>query len=458
MKILEIIHNNTRHVYLTEYDTKKIQALQGLLDQRRPDPSRPAAKTPVDLATAIEKITGASGETIFWLVHRYLKPIDQGYGIDRWEDIRARAVPAIEKFTELKRKPQLAPPLPTRDLNQIKSLRELENILDAYRDQEPVSRQTQRQAEEQAFYNTGRAKLIYNDADIKVVVPRSPSASCYFGKNTRWCTASRDDEETFMRYHQQGPLYIILIKKANARYQFHFPSEQFMDEQDNAVNPRALADEYPVLWRIFEPISRENHSILMIKNPTEQDKLAAVEQDGDVIRYINNPSEDIQLAAVNQWPAAIQHIDNPSEAVQLTAVKRDGTVIMHIDNPSEAVKLAAVTNDGYAIKYIENPSKELKLAAVKNYGQVIEYITDPSEEIQLAAVRQTYQAIYFINHPSEAVQLAAVEHNGGAIRHIENPSDAVQLAAMRDYPRIAREIPWKFTPSALAQARQQGII
>jgi len=455
MKILELFTGNQ---YLTEYDTKKIQALQKLFDQRRQDPSRPPAQSPVDLAAAIEKIKKLPGETIFWLVHRYLKPIDNEYGIRRWEDIAARAIPAIEKFTELKRKPQLAPPLPTRDINQIPSLSKLEDILDAYKEQVQTSKQAQRQQAEQSFYNTGRAKLIYNDADIKVVVPRTPSASCYFGKNTRWCTASQDDEETFLRYNQQGPLYIILIKKKNARYQFHFPSDQFMDEEDNTVNPRELANQYPVLWRIFEPISRENHSILLIKNPTEQDRLRAVEQDGDAVRYIDNPSEAVQLTAVKQWPNAIQHIDNPSEAVQLAAVKHEGVVLMHLDNPSNAVKLAAVNNDGYAIKYIDNPTEEMQLAAVKNYGPVIEYLSDPSEAVQLAAVRQNYQAIYFINNPSEAIQLAAVEHNGDAIRHLEFPSDRVQLAAIQAYPRISREIPWKFSPAVLAQARAQGLI
>jgi hypothetical protein len=47
--------------------------------------------------------------------------------------------------------------------------------------------------------------------------------------------------------------------------------------------------------------------------------LAAVEQDGYLIRYIQNPTEKVQLVAVKVDPRFIQHIQNPTEKVKQLA-------------------------------------------------------------------------------------------------------------------------------------------
>jgi hypothetical protein len=241
---------------LLEYDKKKIQSLQNLLDQRLQDTSDndrslPVTDNIIDLANSIEELGVRSGEEIFWLLHRYVSATQGRYGINRWEDIRARAIPALKQFADLKKKTTLAPPLHTRDLNQIKTLSDLENILQTYQEKTVTSKKAQQKAEEQGFFDRNEAELIYDDAEIKVTSPKTHAASCYFGKNTKWCTTSRDDEDTFLDYIQDGPLYIILIKKLNRRFQFHFETDQFMNERDDPIDPRELAEEYPVLWQIF---------------------------------------------------------------------------------------------------------------------------------------------------------------------------------------------------------------
>lgn len=102
--------------------------------------------------------------------------------------------------------------------------------------------------EEQRFYDTDQATLIHNDAEMKIVIPKTMAASCYFGRNTQWCTAARDkNDNMFSHYASDGPLFIILDKPSNKRWQFHFDlggsitlrqiSHQFMDETDSEVLP-----------------------------------------------------------------------------------------------------------------------------------------------------------------------------------------------------------------------------
>ena len=71
-------------------------------------------------------------------------------------------------------------------------------------------------------------------------------AACFYGgnnKETRWCT-SAPGLSYFNTYINQGPLYQIFNKDSSVssetglpseRYQFHFPSNQFMDKDDRQI-------------------------------------------------------------------------------------------------------------------------------------------------------------------------------------------------------------------------------
>jgi hypothetical protein len=81
-------------------------------------------------------------------------------------------------------------------------------------------------------------------------------------------------------------------------------------------------------------------------------QLAVVQQNGlsleDFYAETLTPSMELQLLAMK------------SEPVQLAAVQQNGNVIRYFDNPSEPVQLAAVQQDGWAIGYIKNPTDKVK--------------------------------------------------------------------------------------------------
>ena len=423
MKIKEILREYNEARLLNDFGNK-------IITRAKEDNTAPKYNTPKQYIEALAKLDPTSNkELVFWLLFKYVKfsKEDNKYGISRWEDISSKAIPALLKFKALLKKPNLEPKLPTKDINQIRDLGALQDILDNYTEKDLTSNN-----KEENFYKTNQAILFYNDSQVKVVIPKTEEASCYFGVNTRWCTAAKSDNR-FNYYNKQGPLYIVLIKKDNKRYQFHYENNQFMDEQDNEINPnKELAKKYPVLWKIFTPIAEKNNSLILNQHPSEKVQLAAVTKDGWAIEYITNPSEKVQLAAVNQNGCAIKCITNPSEKVQLAAVNQNGWAIEYITNPSEKVQLAAVTRNSYAIKYITNPSEKVQLAAVTRNSYAIKCITNPSEKVQLAAVTKDGWEIKFIDNPSEKVQLAAVNRNGWVIEYImiDNPSEKVQLAAV----------------------------
>ena len=355
-----------------------------------------------------------------WILDRYVRN-----DIRYYEDIESKVIPYLLNYDKLKRKKKLKPE--HTDINRIKTNNDLMDIVDSY-DATEVDVSSDKEIERK-FYENKEATLIHNDNQVKVVVPHSERASCFFGRNTKWCTAATKGKNYFNQYNKKGHLYIVLIKKENKRFQFHFQSNSFMDEQDEDIDPDQLADLYTVLWDIFTPIAEKHKSIILNKNPTEEMKLAALKKNGLMLKYIKNPSEAVQLAAVKGNGFAIQYLKNPSEEMKLAAVKTNGWAIQYIENPSEEVQLAAVRQSVSSIRFIENPTEEMKLAAVKTNGWAIQYIENPSEEVQLAAVKGNSFAIHYLKNPSEAVQLAAVNQDGRAIQYIENPSEAAKRAA-----------------------------
>jgi hypothetical protein len=78
-----------------------------------------------------------------------------------------------------------------------------------------------------------------------------------------------------------------------------------------------------------------------------------------------------------------QYIEKPSKKIQLAAVMENGNLIKYIKDPCKEVKLTAVKQFGYAILHIKNPSKEVKLAAARQNSMPTIWLAagNPSEAI-----------------------------------------------------------------------------
>jgi hypothetical protein len=313
-----------------------------------------------------------------WIVARF---VDPNGGIRFVEDLSKLTEP-MTRYARLTQSGVI--PANSRDINQFKNMLSFLNLMDQYA--EKKTGREERQDEEQELIKSGQAVLYKDTGALKIMIPKTEEAAKYYGRGTTWCTAGTNNNR-FDYYNKYGPLYDIIFRGSGDKWQFHFETAQFMDEQDQPLDPDLVK---PIIGLFSE------------------DKwMVAIEHDGRAIRYVNTPSEAVQLAAVKSNGNAIEYIKNPSEAVQLAAVKSNGRAIRHVNTPSEAVQLAAVKSNGYAIGYIKNPSEAVQLAAVKDDGNAIEYIKNPSEAVQLAAVKSNGYAIEYIKNPSPAVQALA---------------------------------------------------
>ena len=116
-------------------------------------------------------------------------------------------------------------------INEIGSLSDLITIISDYTDDFKATRQLSKG--EQAL------EKVYEDADWVVYIPHTYEASRKIGGDTNWCTASSDDRY-FNMYTKEGPLYVNIRKSDGAKFQFHFPSRQFMDSKDKGIIPENI--------------------------------------------------------------------------------------------------------------------------------------------------------------------------------------------------------------------------
>ena len=78
---------------------------------------------------------------------------------------------------------------------------------------------------------SGQYEVIYDDAEWTVIVPKTHSASCYWGSGSKWCTAYDKNPRWFEEYVKMGILFIFRNKAdKDSRYQLHVPKIEFKNK------------------------------------------------------------------------------------------------------------------------------------------------------------------------------------------------------------------------------------
>ena len=122
-----------------------------------------------------------------------------------------------------------------KDINQIPNLPSLFNIIKPFKEAADNGQEMATSKSDEIRRIKEDAEKFYEDDTWLVVIPHTQEASCYYGKNTQWCTAATEGYNMFNQYYKEGLLYININKTNNKKYQFHFESNSFMDETDEMI-------------------------------------------------------------------------------------------------------------------------------------------------------------------------------------------------------------------------------
>jgi hypothetical protein len=155
-------------------------------------------------------------------------------------------------------------------------------------------------------------EVLYNGLLGLLAIPRTKKASCILGSGTRWCTAGREGN-MFSTYNRSGPLYIWRDKNGE-KYQFHFSSNQYMNERDRPMSDKLMSyfsNEHPVLKKLFDlgakDIFEKNNIHAIIDFVIDTQKIIPKELENTLLKnprralkYLANINDD--LLKQKKWP------------------------------------------------------------------------------------------------------------------------------------------------------------
>lgn len=122
-----------------------------------------------------------------------------------------------------------------KDINKLPDLPSLYNIIKPYKEASDNGEDIATSKSDEVRRIKEDAEKVFEDNQWLVIIPHTQEASCYYGKNTQWCTAATDSYNMFNHYNNKGPLFINIRKTDGKKFQFHFETNSFMDETDTPI-------------------------------------------------------------------------------------------------------------------------------------------------------------------------------------------------------------------------------
>ena len=219
------------------------------------------------------------GQYVNWMLKNFEKPeVDESGNVGRVRELFIedlyQLTDDLAKFTKVKQ----YLPVDKRDINKFTSPNSLFTFLNNFELPERIKEKLKKnefkkevRKEREGFKHPGATVEYVGDKYTVIKIEGdnelSREAASWYGgynKETRWCTSTKDSRN-FTGYIAKGPLYVVLPNDDNGkvgeltglpedRYQFHFPSDMYMDRFDQSINlVDFLNKKAPDLKEYFKP-------------------------------------------------------------------------------------------------------------------------------------------------------------------------------------------------------------
>jgi len=256
-------------------------------------------------------------------------------------------------------------PKAQRDLGQYKSLAAVWDMVFplAEAEQSKFTSKARKAMEKTRAY--AESHILRQDEDgFSIAVPLTEFAAKWWGRGTRWCTAS-GKYNRFWEYHKVAPLIVFVIPELGAQGKFQMWATgsdfQFMDAADRTVSLEVKR----MNWRIFEPfmhfaVTQAGRSILKINETLITLELweNVVRQNGMNLSLVPNGlrTEGLYRIAVAQSGHALGYVPLVLRTDEMCriAVAQNGRALYYVPEKLRTEELCrlAVEKDGLALGYV----------------------------------------------------------------------------------------------------------
>uniref|UniRef100_A0A6C0D9N0 Uncharacterized protein n=1 Tax=viral metagenome TaxID=1070528 RepID=A0A6C0D9N0_9ZZZZ len=240
-----------KKLFLTHYESSK--------DILQKDFERGILKNisePEGIFEEIFNIVGNDTKNIDWIIKSYI--VNKTFGNPSSLENYGRFKTSIEEYNKLSNNKKMVEEYNKssnkmvtdfRLINNINGLIELEKFIESNTDilhqiDEKNKRKHKKREEQKGIREEGEndAEIILDTENVIVYRPTTEAGSKFYGRNTRWCTAARD-ECMFNYYYNQGDLYIIQSKlDPKTKFQLHIKTDSLMDSKDEPVKIQDIYD------------------------------------------------------------------------------------------------------------------------------------------------------------------------------------------------------------------------
>jgi hypothetical protein len=237
---------------------KPKMSIKELLALIAADPTTRMNDVDIETANPQELSKIKAGKYATWLIKSYInlaQTTEAQFGDPGYErELKANKETFMEDLYKVKEDLQKYDKFKGRLPEELRQIQHLtpRSLYDAVKDFDLTLATTTKAERKSAPVHPG-GELMFDGQDWRVIKIEDKGAvgkeaACFYGGNnqeTRWCT-SAPGASWFDRYIKDGPLYVVfnpndtdvapMTGLPKKRYQFHFPSNQFMDPADRQID------------------------------------------------------------------------------------------------------------------------------------------------------------------------------------------------------------------------------
>jgi len=142
--------------------------------------------------------------------------------------------------------------MPQQDLMQVKSIDDFHQMA------EDAQEEIQAHQKGKEYLDVEAGTEVLRDDELWFIAAlHNKGAACELGKGTNWCTAAPGLDYFEDYYEPEDPLFYIEVRRGgdlpNIKYQFHYGTEQFMDEHDTDVTDEKFQQLHSLLMQTEAP-------------------------------------------------------------------------------------------------------------------------------------------------------------------------------------------------------------
>lgn len=193
-----------------------------------------------------------------WIIRKY----SEQNGKLKLEDISTTLSDDLESFSKLVHSKKI--PIAYRDINKFKTPDQFYDAVEKF--STPIAKSQEDRGEYEEYLN--------ND-EVRIIIPKDAKAARFWGQRTRWCTASKKNEDSFFSYgggSRWAPLFIIIPKHPTHSgekyqtqgkyfdYRYGNHDASLVDEKDHQLSPEQTAELQKRL-KLYQSLSKEKFDL-----------------------------------------------------------------------------------------------------------------------------------------------------------------------------------------------------